>query len=135
MADFGLARDVHIKDYYKQKSNGKIPVRWMAPETLHKKISNEKSDVVSEYCSYIHMYVHNVISIIKSWVHNHKILFEWYMHAYIHHAHMCVHTHVCTYVTYVCFCHCLCSGLLESHVGKCLVLVVPLTPIYPIMKY
>lgn len=47
VADFGLARDVHIKEYYRQHSNGKIPVRWMAPETLHYKISNEKSDVVS----------------------------------------------------------------------------------------
>ena len=47
MADFGLARDVHIKEYYKQQSNGKIPVKWMAPEALHDKISNEKTDVVS----------------------------------------------------------------------------------------
>ena len=51
VADFGLARDVRIKEYYRQQSNGKIPVRWMAPETLHTKISNEKSDVVSLYCS------------------------------------------------------------------------------------
>ena len=47
VADFGLARDVHIKDYYRQQSNAKIPVKWMAPEALHAKISNEKSDVVS----------------------------------------------------------------------------------------
>ena len=51
VADFGLARDVHIKDYYRQQSNGKIPVRWMAPEALHAKISTEKSDVVSLYCT------------------------------------------------------------------------------------
>ena len=51
VADFGLARDVHIKDYYRQQSNEKIPVRWMAPETLHAKISTEKSDVVSLYCT------------------------------------------------------------------------------------
>ena len=38
---------MHEKDYYKQQSNGRIPVRWMAPEALHTKISNEKSDVVS----------------------------------------------------------------------------------------
>ena len=49
VADFGLARDVHIKEYYRQQSKGKIPVRWMAPEALHNKINNEKSDVVS-YC-------------------------------------------------------------------------------------
>ena len=47
VADFGLARDVYIKEYYRQQSIGKIPVKWMAPEALHDKISNEKTDVVS----------------------------------------------------------------------------------------
>ena len=47
VADFGLARDVYIKEYYRQRSIGKIPVKWMAPEALHDKISNEKTDVVS----------------------------------------------------------------------------------------
>ena len=44
VADFGLARDVYIKEYYRQQSIGKIPIRWMAPEALLDKISNEKSD-------------------------------------------------------------------------------------------
>ena len=52
VADFGLARDVHIKEYYRQQTTGKIPVRWMAPEALHDKISNEKTDVVSEQQHY-----------------------------------------------------------------------------------
>ena len=47
VADFGLAKDVCIKEYYRQQSIGKIPVRWMAPEALHDKITNEKTDVVS----------------------------------------------------------------------------------------
>ena len=47
VADFGLARDVYIKEYYRQQTVGKVPVRWMAPEALHDKISNEKTDVVS----------------------------------------------------------------------------------------
>ena len=47
VADFGLARNVYIKEYYRQQSIGKLPVRWMAPEALHDKISNEKTDVVS----------------------------------------------------------------------------------------
>ena len=47
VADFGLARDLYIKEYYRQQSIGKIPVKWMAPEALHDKISNEKTDVVS----------------------------------------------------------------------------------------
>ena len=47
VADFGLARDVYMTDYYRQQSTGKIPAKWMAPESLHDRISNEKTDVVS----------------------------------------------------------------------------------------
>ena len=47
VADFGLARDVYVTDYYRQQSTGKIPIKWMAPETLNDRISNEKTDVVS----------------------------------------------------------------------------------------
>ena len=47
VADFGLARDVYITDYYRQQSYGKVPAKWMAPEALHDRISNEKTDVVS----------------------------------------------------------------------------------------
>ena len=47
VADFGLARDVYISDYYRVQSNNKLPVKWMAPEALHDQISNEKTDVVS----------------------------------------------------------------------------------------
>ena len=46
IADFGLARNVYTNDYYRQQSTGKIPIRWMAPEALHDRISNEKTDVV-----------------------------------------------------------------------------------------
>lgn len=47
VADFGLARDVQASDYYRQQSTGRIPVKWMALETLSDRISNEKTDVVS----------------------------------------------------------------------------------------
>lgn len=47
VADFGLARDVFASDYYRQQSSGKIPIKWMAPETLNDRISNERTDVVS----------------------------------------------------------------------------------------
>ena len=64
VADFGLARDVYMTDYYRQQSNGKIPVKWMAPEALHDRISNEKTDVVSllvhsltvSLCKYVYYY-------------------------------------------------------------------------------
>ena len=47
VADFGLAQDVNISDYYQIQSNNKLPAKWMAPEALHDQISNEKTDVVS----------------------------------------------------------------------------------------
>ena len=34
VADFGLARDVHANDYYRKFGDGRLPVKWMAPETL-----------------------------------------------------------------------------------------------------
>ncbi|KAL1457635.1 hypothetical protein WDU94_007843 [Cyamophila willieti] len=34
VADFGFARDIHSKDYYRRSSDGKVPVSWMAPEAL-----------------------------------------------------------------------------------------------------
>ena len=47
VADFGLARDIYIADYYRNKNTEKLPVKWMAPEALHDRVSNEKTDVVS----------------------------------------------------------------------------------------
>ena len=89
VADFGLARDVQTSDYYRQQGTGRIPVKWMAPETLSDRISNEKTDVVSLACF-------SKITVIVFY---------------------------------------LCSGHMESHVGKYLVLVVLPTLPYPIMKY
>ena len=47
VADFGLSRDIHLSDYYRLTHRQKLPVRWMAPESLFKKIYTEKTDVVS----------------------------------------------------------------------------------------
>ena len=47
VADFGLARMIYQTDYYRQHQQMKVPVKWMAPESLHDMISTEKSDVVS----------------------------------------------------------------------------------------
>ena len=49
VADFGLARVIYQTDYYRQHQQMKVPVKWMAPESLHDMISTEKSDVVSEF--------------------------------------------------------------------------------------
>ena len=73
IADFGLARDVHDIDYYKKTSNvstggpergaerglggrdpgsgeglllqGRLPVKWMAPEALFDRVYTHQSDV------------------------------------------------------------------------------------------
>jgi hypothetical protein len=47
VADFGLARDIYEKDYYIiSNKKSRLPVKWMAPESLEKGIYNAQSDVV-----------------------------------------------------------------------------------------
>ncbi|KAF5406106.1 Protein tyrosine kinase [Paragonimus heterotremus] len=45
IADFGLTRSV--SDYYKKTSTGRLPIKWMAPESLFDRIYTTKSDVWS----------------------------------------------------------------------------------------
>ncbi|XP_065403155.1 fibroblast growth factor receptor 4 isoform X7 [Macaca fascicularis] len=45
IADFGLARGIHHIDYYKKTSNGRLPVKWMAPEALFDRVYTHQSDV------------------------------------------------------------------------------------------
>ncbi|XP_067684002.1 hepatocyte growth factor receptor-like [Haliotis asinina] len=48
VADFGLARDIYEKDYYSSDNKKtKLPVKWMALESLEKGTYNAKSDVWS----------------------------------------------------------------------------------------
>ncbi len=50
IADFGLSEDVYVKNYFRQgASEGciKLPVKWMAPESLSDGVFTEKTDVVS----------------------------------------------------------------------------------------
>lgn len=47
ISDFGLTRDVYEADTYLKKSRGRIPVKWLAPESLYAQIYTTKSDVWS----------------------------------------------------------------------------------------
>ena len=47
VADFGFARDVADKLVYERKSEGRLPIRWMAPESLYDNLFSAKSDVWS----------------------------------------------------------------------------------------
>ncbi|XP_049834656.1 tyrosine kinase receptor Cad96Ca [Schistocerca gregaria] len=47
VADFGFARDIMSSHVYERKSEGRLPIRWMAPESLYDNIFSVKSDVWS----------------------------------------------------------------------------------------
>ena len=54
IADFGMARFTNEKEYYRQRSNIPVPIKWMAPESVLQKVYSEKSDVV---CSIVYIHI------------------------------------------------------------------------------
>ena len=50
VADFGLSESLYTKDYFKQTSDSdshvKLPIKWMALESIHYGKFSEKTDVV-----------------------------------------------------------------------------------------
>ena len=56
ITDFGLSEDVFVRNYFRQGTSEeivKLPVKWMAPESLSDGHFSEKSDVVSYRTSLI----------------------------------------------------------------------------------
>jgi len=56
VADFGLSEDVYARNYFRQSKleeeggdQVKLPVKWMALESLNDGVFSEKTDVVSGY--------------------------------------------------------------------------------------
>ena len=51
VADFGLTEDMYGTNYFRRRKNvmgneEKVPIRWMAPESIKNDIYNESTDVV-----------------------------------------------------------------------------------------
>ena len=53
VADFGLTEEMYSTNYLKSMSGSeeKVPIRWMAPESIDNNVYSEASDVVSFVCS------------------------------------------------------------------------------------
>jgi serine/threonine protein kinase len=47
IGDFGMTRSTFTSDYYRKRSDGRVPIRWMAPETLFHLVYTSQSDVWS----------------------------------------------------------------------------------------
>ena len=50
MSDFGLTEDMYSFNYYRPESTGseeKVPIKWMAPESIETNVFDESTDVVS----------------------------------------------------------------------------------------
>ena len=52
VADFGLTENMYDRNYYRHDktevgNSEKVPIRWMAPESIENDIYNERTDVVS----------------------------------------------------------------------------------------
>ena len=66
VADFGLTEDMYGTNYFRRRksetaSEEKVPIRWMAPESIENDIYNESTDVVSTH-AWIFASVYHVLT-------------------------------------------------------------------------
>jgi len=85
VGDFGFSEDIYTSSYYRQKKSDtdvKLPVRWMAPESITVGVFTEKSDIVSavkhyQYgvklmlcgIQYVLLYYTSILSAVVIWSH------------------------------------------------------------------
>lgn len=60
VADFGLSKKIYNGDYYRQGRISKMPVKWIAIESLADRVYTTKSDVVSlpkVFCLFVFVFL------------------------------------------------------------------------------
>ena len=73
VADFGLSEDIYARNYFRQEKEGeyeessvKLPIKWMAVESLNDGIFSKKTDVVRimKMCSFWTCYTSNLMMLV-----------------------------------------------------------------------
>lgn len=64
VADFGLSKKIYSGDYYRQGRIAKMPVKWIALESLADRVFTVKSDVVSRNCCF---HKNRLLSLVLQW--------------------------------------------------------------------
>lgn len=61
IADFGLSEDIYSKNYFRQQEHAsvKLPIKWMAIESLEEGVFSEKTDVVRSLITWMHIKVYS----------------------------------------------------------------------------
>ena len=58
MADFGMTEDMYGTNYFRRNEevSERVPIKWMAPESIERSVYTEKTDVVS--VNYLYNWIH-----------------------------------------------------------------------------
>ena len=61
MADFGMTEDMYGTNYFRlnEEVRERVPIKWMAPESIERSVYTEKTDVVS--VNYLYNWIHMAV--------------------------------------------------------------------------